>query len=158
MPFSGTLTPEHHSHRHLRLSAGSACRYAWFQSNCIVCWTSVLHCMKVPYRILHAACNCAPVLHWLWVRVCRCAVTDRCNESGQEKPVLMSQAAFKRPSRQSDAHQSPRQSLEWDKVKPEDKTLVHQVRFITWDFFCYCFCSHLRCTLRPTATTVIMVR
>ena len=78
------------------------------------------------------------------------AVTDRWNEGGQEKPVLMLQAAFKRPSRQSDAHQSPRQSLEWDKVKPEDKTLVHQVRFITWDFFCYCFCSHLRRTLRPT--------
>jgi len=60
----------------------------------------------------------------------------------------MLQAAFKRSSVHSESHQTPRQSLEWDKVKPEDKTLVHQVRFIDQDIFCYCFRSHLHCTVR----------
>ena len=70
------------------------------------------------------------------------------NKSGKEKPVLMLQAAFKRPTAHSDSHQTPRQSLKWDRVKPEDKTLVHQVRFIDQDIFCYCLGCHLHCIVR----------
>ncbi len=61
------------------------------------------------------------------------------HERGKERPVLMLQAAFKRPSVHSDHHHTPRQSLDWDRVKPEDKTLVHQVCFINCDIFYYWF-------------------
>lgn len=67
---------------------------------------------------------------------------------GKEKAVLMLQAAFKRPAVHSAHQQTPHQSLEWDKVKPEDKTLVHQVRFINQDTCCYCFHGHLHCIVR----------
>ncbi|DBB01895.1 TPA: hypothetical protein ACH3X1_000492 [Trebouxia sp. C0004] len=58
-----------------------------------------------------------------------CAITQVLGTDMKKHFDILSrfQAAFKRPSVHSDLHQTPRQSLDWDRVKPEDKTLVHQM-------------------------------
>ncbi|DBA66901.1 TPA: hypothetical protein ACH3X2_002024 [Trebouxia sp. C0005] len=58
-----------------------------------------------------------------------CAITQILGTDMKKHFDILSrfQAAFKRPAVHSAHQQTPHQSLEWDKVKPEDKTLVHQL-------------------------------
>jgi len=110
----GTSMPEHHPR---------VC-------NSVLDQHTILHDFKGTSQYL--ACNmqmrsCAALAFGYSLQLCSHGALEW---EGKEKPVLMLQAAFKRPSVHSDHHQTPRQSLDWDRVKPEDKTLVHQVRFI----------------------------